>query len=90
MVQGMCNLDPAIKCVKCTFATFSKNSFAHLLIRYLDSQYVTADESVLSFLNLTQVFLHTILDNLSKISCFDHSETKIFKMRAIQTLISQN
>ena len=39
---------------------FAKHTFAHLqnapLHRYLDSQYVTADDSVLSFLNLTEVF----------------------------------
>ena len=38
---------------------FAKHTFAHLqnatLHRYLDSQYVTADDSVLSFLNLTEV-----------------------------------
>ena len=38
---------------------FAKHTFAHFqnatLHRYLDSQYVTADDSVLSFLNLTEV-----------------------------------
>ena len=56
---------------------FQKNAHFHIykmhictfihLHRYLDSQYVTADDSVLSFLNLTEVF--PFLDIFKKVSC---------------------
>ena len=60
--------------------------FAHLqnahLHRYLDSQYVTADDSVLSFLNLTEV-AHKSSNNFI-------SDILNTKKGAIQILISLN